>query len=124
MGTKTIHKYVGRDQFSTYMRDVVGCPGGTISPGGASSMLRVSRQRIHDLLASRKFETWIFYERLKGRAAYIEIKVNDLLAYALHAAKIKGQPFELGFHPYDLEKRLQLLEDGCTVEEVDAYFTN
>lgn len=87
-----VHVYIGRQRFNEYLDTIRQVEGGTLSPGGAASMLRCSRQFIHKLLKQGKLEAWLYYEEGHKRPDYGEIAVRDLEAYA--AKYGRGEPEE------------------------------
>lgn len=93
-------EFRGRAQFREFLDTVarVEEEGGTISPGGAAALLRVSRQRIHKLIHDNpSVRAWTYAENWLAQAltdrglsslVYIEISVRDLVRYGVRRGRL------------------------------------
>lgn len=87
-------KFRGREEWSAYLQalsdeDRDGLS--TISPGGAATLVGVSRQRILSLIDQplTSVRAWEFYEGFGRQARYVEVSVLDLLRWALDTGRIQ-----------------------------------
>lgn len=70
------------------------------SPGGAASMLGVSRQRVHQLYEAGLLRAWVIYDELAGpcnepagcKASYIFISAADVLERRANPPKPGPRP--------------------------------
>ena len=87
---ENVTKFRGRENFRAYLDAVGQVDGGTVSPGGAAAILRVTRQGIDRLIDSGHLRVWEFYEGWpKPRVTYREISVRDLITYGVRTGKIE-----------------------------------
>jgi len=71
----------------------------SVSPGGAASMLGVSRQRVHSLMSTGKLRAWVIYERglpcddpPGNWASFIYVSVDDIEARLAAPVNKGGRP--------------------------------
>lgn len=87
-----VTKFKGRENFQAYLNAVGQVEAGTISPGGAAAVLRVSRQAIDSLIEAGHLRCWQFYEGWpKPRCTYKEIAVRDLIEWGVRTGKIQSK---------------------------------
>jgi len=89
MDDKRVFK--GARELEEYGRVVGEVEGGTVSPGGAAAILRISRQSVHELLQKGKARSWVHYpDELASlrRAGYVYISVRDLVEYGVRVGRI------------------------------------
>jgi len=72
------HIYIGSEQLKNWIDDSDKHEGGTISPGGAAAILKVSRQQIHNLISHGILESWYYYELGLEKRPYILISKRDI----------------------------------------------
>lgn len=78
-------------EFLEVMR-VADDQGGTISPGGASQMLGITRQRVHEVVNERPdVRAWAYYSERDRTARNFEISVPDLLKWAVRVGRIRSE---------------------------------
>lgn len=94
MSKARITKFYDVEEFRKYLLAHPEAIG--LSPGGASNLLGVSRQRLHQMIAQGFFRAWYLYEKpfdgLLKRAVCIYISKEDLLAYLETYNKVGGRP--------------------------------
>ena len=81
---RPVHIFVGSDRFPAYIdaiHDVQHQGRRLISPGGAASELRCTRQYVHQLCKAGYFEAWVYYERPVAQPSYFHIDYDQLLAF-------------------------------------------
>jgi hypothetical protein len=90
-----VYEYRGRGRWSEFLKalqdeDTDGLS--TISPGGAATLLGVTRQRIFELLEQRfaGVRAWAFYEDDSKRASVVEVSVLDLLHWGVRVKRIQA----------------------------------
>lgn len=85
-------EYRGRDKWGEFLRTVEEAneQDGTISPGGASRLLRVSRQRVYQIVQENQdVRAWAFFDPWSTRQAEVyEIAVRDLLQWAVRIGRM------------------------------------
>lgn len=87
-----VTKFKGRENFQAYMDALAQVDGGTISPGGAAALLRLTRQGVDRLIDSGHLRVWEFYEGAwLPRVAYREISVRDLVRYGVRSGRIRSR---------------------------------
>ena len=116
-----IHKYIGEEELQDF-HDAIGkqMEAGvtTMSPGGAASFFRVSRQRIHQILNEREdVRAWAYYE-VRGRLfrapevvlAYMYISIDDLFVYGFNIGKFRNID-EMGMLPFGFDMLIERVKD-------------
>ena len=91
MGDKRVFR--GARELEEYGRVVGQVEGGTVSPGGAAAILRISRQSVHELMDKGKVRSWVHYPDAFAafrRAGYVYISVRDLVEYGVRSGRIKS----------------------------------
>lgn len=88
-------EFRGREQKAAYLQAVTDEERdglGTISPGGAGTMVGVSRQRIYELMNSNfsGVRTWFYFEGDTRQATYIDVSILDLLRWAVRVGRIQA----------------------------------
>ena len=87
----SVTKFKGRENFQAFLEAVRQVEGGTVSPGGAAAILRVTRQGVEKLIDTGHLRAWEFYEGWpKARVTYREISVRDLITYGVKTGKIEA----------------------------------
>ena len=94
-----IHEYHGRQDYERFLGDVTEAldKHGTLSPGGASMLLGVSRQRVYELIQTIPYiEAWAYYDErpspVKRRQAdSLEVSVRGLLTWAVRTGRFNSE---------------------------------
>ena len=89
-----VMEFSGRDQFGECLEALqkADAEGGTLSPGGASMLLGVSRQRVLALVETHDdIRAWLYYERWGKQAHLYEISVPDLIRWAVRAGQFRSE---------------------------------
>jgi hypothetical protein len=90
-----VKKYVGRENWGEFLRVVERATeeDGTLSPGGASRLVGVSRQRVCMIVDTHEeVRAWAFYEsKLHRHAEVYEINVRDLLRWAVKVGRVQSE---------------------------------
>jgi hypothetical protein len=109
-----VEKFVGREQWGAFLRVVEQAheKDGTLSPGGASRMVRVSRQRVYQVVDTHEsVRAWAFYEDSRKRQAEVyEVCVRDLVRWAVSMGHIRS-PEDIGL-PFP--RIMQIYEEVCS----------
>lgn len=80
-----IERYVGDEDYARFLdatnAEQEDC--GVISPGGAAMLLRVSRQRVYQIINDRAdVRAWAFFEhRASQRPSELYVSIRDLVRY-------------------------------------------
>jgi hypothetical protein len=91
-------EFRGRYQWESYLEAVRQVESGTISPGGATRLLRCSRQYIWELIGKGEVRAWAYYEEYAKKMSYVELSLVDLIVYGLRVGRIKqAVDIPLGF---------------------------
>jgi len=86
-----VFKFEGRKEREAYNRAVEeeGYDR-VISPGGAAALLRVSRQRIWQIVELPEVRCWTYYEGWFNKTLHMaDISVKDLVRYGVRTGRIK-----------------------------------
>jgi hypothetical protein len=84
--------FVGLDEREQYFEALHQVDGGTLSPGGAAAVLRVSRQGIWDLIDRGKLRVWYHYESTadqRRRRGFIEVSLRDVVEHGVRMGRIR-----------------------------------
>lgn len=88
-----VQAYRGREQWRAYLEQLEQADeeGGTLSPGGAALLLRVSRQRVLELCETHAdIRAWAYYETWGKQAVAYEVSVPDLLRWAVRVGRVRS----------------------------------
>jgi hypothetical protein len=100
MARENVEEFEGPEGLRKYHEAVLKVQGGTISPGGASLTLHVSRQFVHQLVDAGRLRAWVYLEKpnllqrvVEGssekRVAYMEVAAADVVKYGLRSGRFK-----------------------------------
>lgn len=85
-----IYEYRGHGMKEEFFRSVAEVAGGTVSPGGAVQLLRISRQYVDKLMMMPEVRAWVLYEGRISRASIVEISIRDLIRYGYRVGRLKN----------------------------------
>lgn len=92
-GPGVIIEFRGRERWREYLErlEQADDEGGTLSPGGASRLLKVSRQRVNTLVETNPgIRAWAYYEDWSRHVVSLEISVPDLCAWLVQQGRPPG----------------------------------
>jgi hypothetical protein len=107
--------FEGRDALIEMADACRNIEGGTVSPGGASAILGVSRQMIHKLVEKGELRCWAIREMpywtvaliemdFSKRIVYMSISVHDVVRYGIRVGRLqKKSDMRLGINMSDEE---------------------
>jgi len=83
-------EFHGLDEKDDYLQTVMTVEGGTLSPGGAASLLRMSREGIWQLIRRGQVRTWMYFDGRTKQPAMIDVSIRDLVRHGVRTGRIKS----------------------------------
>lgn len=113
--------FVGLDEREQYFETLQQVEGGTLSPGGAAAVLRVSRQGIWDLIDRGKLRVWYHYESAadqRKRRGFIEVSLRDVVEHGVRVGRIR-QYEDVGLYGELVRREVERALAVAGVNDVD-----
>lgn len=78
---ENMHMYYGDDGFQEWIKDCDNVEGGTVSPGGAVRIIKVSRQRIYKMIATGVISSWVHCKDHHSPGGYMCVSIKECEEY-------------------------------------------